>query len=182
MATPPTFSSGAVLTAAQMNKIGLWLVKTQTIGSAVSSVTVSDAFSADYDNYKIIMYGGVGSTGASITLKLGASATGYYATLIYGTYSGAAVSFAATNNGGSFAFAGVGTANSLYANIELVNPFNAKNTAITNSYVDTASPGAAGNHSGFHNSAVSYTAFTFTASAGTMTGGTIAVYGYKGTI
>jgi hypothetical protein len=41
MATPPDFSSGAVLTAAQMNSVGLWLVKTQTVGTAVSSVAVT---------------------------------------------------------------------------------------------------------------------------------------------
>jgi hypothetical protein len=41
MATPPDFSSGAVLTAAQMNSVGLWLVKTQTVGTTVSSVAVT---------------------------------------------------------------------------------------------------------------------------------------------
>ena len=50
MATPPTFSSGSVLTAAQMNAVGLWLVKTQTVGTAVSSVSVTDVFSSNYDN------------------------------------------------------------------------------------------------------------------------------------
>ena len=68
MATPPTFSSGAVLTAAQMNSVGMWLVKTQTVGTAVSSVTVTGAFSADYDNYLILMSGGTGSDSASISI------------------------------------------------------------------------------------------------------------------
>ena len=182
MATPPTFSSGAVLTAAQMNKVGLWLVKTQTIGSAVSSVTVSDAFSADYDNYKIIVNGGVGSTSASVGLRLGASATGYYSGLIYMAYTAAAVSAFGTNNGTSFPFAAVATTNSLAANIELLNPFNAKTTSISNAYMDNSTAGGGGNQNGFHNSATSFTAFTLIAGAGTMTGGTIAVYGYKGTV
>jgi hypothetical protein len=179
MATPPDFSSGAVLTAAQMNSVGLWLVKSQTIGSAVTSVTVTGAFSADYDNYKIIISGGVASTSSALALRLGASATGYYAGLIYGTYSGATANFAGINNGSSFLFVGVGTANSLTANIEVLSPFATKVTGVSNPYIDTATAGAAGTASGFHNSATSHTAFTLLVGAGTITGGTIKVYGLR---
>lgn len=49
-----TFTTGEVLTASDTNTYlansGLVFVKSQTIGSAVTSVTVSDAFSATYDN------------------------------------------------------------------------------------------------------------------------------------
>ncbi len=48
--TYPSFSAGDILTAADMNAVGLWLVKTQTVGTAVASVTVTDAFSSTYDN------------------------------------------------------------------------------------------------------------------------------------
>jgi hypothetical protein len=179
MATPPDFSSGAVLTAAQMNRVGLWLVKTQTIGTAVSSVTVTDAFSADYDNYKIVVSGGVASAGTSIGLRLSASATGYYAGLIFLTYSAAAVSAAGTNNGTSFTFAAVGTTNSLSANIELLNPFNAKTTSMSSQYMENSTTGSGGVYNGFHNSATSHTAFTLVVGAGTITGGTIRVYGMR---
>jgi len=177
--TYPTFNAGQVLTAAEMNSVGLWLVKTQTIGTAVSSVTVTGAFSADYDNYKIIISGGVASVGTSIGLRLSASATGYYGGLIYGAYSGVTVSFLGTNNGASFSFAGVGTTNSLTGNIEVLNPFASKTTGISNPYIDSSTAGAAGFHSGFHNSATSHTAFTILVGAGTITGGTIKVYGYR---
>ena len=40
---------------------GLVLIKTETIGTTVSSVTVTSAFSATYDNYKIIVAGGSGT-------------------------------------------------------------------------------------------------------------------------
>jgi hypothetical protein len=77
MATPPDFTTGAVLTAAQMNAVGLWLVKTQTVGSAVPDVTVTDAFSADYDNYKILYTGGTASGAVGpLNMKLGSSTTG----------------------------------------------------------------------------------------------------------
>ena len=74
------YSSGDVLTAADLNQSsGLVLVKTQTIGSGVSSVTVSDAFSSTFDHYLITASGGAGSTQMGIGLTLGASTTGYYA-------------------------------------------------------------------------------------------------------
>ena len=179
MATPPTFSSGAVLTAAQMNSVGLWLVKTETIGTAVASVTVSDAFSSDYDNYKIIVSGGVSSVSTSIQLRLGASATGYYGGLIFLTYSAGGVTAAAVNNSNAFLYAAVGSTSSLAGNIEVLNPFNAKTTSVNCGYTENATTGSGGNFNGYHNSAVSYTAFTLLAGTGTMTGGTIKVYGYR---
>jgi hypothetical protein len=58
-----------------------------TIGSAVSSVTVNGAFSSTYDNYRIIISGGVGSTANNIGFTLGATTTGYYEARINCTYS-----------------------------------------------------------------------------------------------
>ena len=55
---------------------GLVLVKAQTIGSAVSSVEVTGAFSSTYDNYLITLEGGVASTNVGLRLTLGATATG----------------------------------------------------------------------------------------------------------
>ena len=72
-----TYTAGEVLTAASLNANfsfvassgGLVLVKTQTIGTTVSSVEVTGAFSSTYDNYKIIVSGGAGSTAAQFGLK-----------------------------------------------------------------------------------------------------------------
>ena len=54
-----TFTTGEVLTAADTNTYlansGLVYVKSQTIGSAVSSVNVTSAFSSTYDNYVITL-------------------------------------------------------------------------------------------------------------------------------
>ena len=54
MATPPDFSSGAVLTAAQMNSVGLWLVGSTTATSGTTA-QVLGCFTTDYDAYKIIV-------------------------------------------------------------------------------------------------------------------------------
>ena len=179
MTTPPDFTSGAILTAAQMNGIGLWLVKTQTIGTAVSAQAVTGCFSADYDAYKIVVSGGVGSTAADIGVSLGATVTGYYAGYSRVSYSTAAASLASDNNGTKWSRAGSGTADVLFANFDLVNPFLTKRTFINGYTAFQATGSSGGVMSGFLNDDTSYTGFTFTASAGTMTGGTIRVYGYR---
>jgi hypothetical protein len=83
----PDFSPGEVLTAAAMDSIGLWLVKTVTIGSAVTSVPVADAFSSTYDNYLITVNGGASSTPNEIRLRLGSSTTNYFYQILFGQYA-----------------------------------------------------------------------------------------------
>ena len=65
MALPVTFVAGDVLEAAQLNSNftylegagGFTLIKSETIGTTVASVTVTDAFSSTYISYKIIVDG-----------------------------------------------------------------------------------------------------------------------------
>ena len=172
----PDFAVGEVLTSAAMDSIGMWLVKTQTIGTAVSSVTVTDAFSADYDNYRITITGGVASTSAALRLQLGATVTGYYAGYNRTTYATAAAALAADNNGANFSRCGFVTTNSLVGTFDLLQPFATKQTIFTGSIV---TPDNAGSSAGFLNNSTSYTAFTIIADTGTLTGGTVRVYGYR---
>ena len=174
MATPPTFSSGAVLTAAQMSAVGLWLVKTQAVGTGVSSVTLSDAFSTDYDNYLIVDSGGSASVDGPYRLTFGSSATGYYWALIYGSFNGGAVNLDGGNNLTFWNYAGgSATRNGL---IEVNNPFLATNTELR---ARVRYSTVYGNNVGIHAVASSFTSFTITPASGTMTGGTIRVYGYR---
>lgn len=176
MATPPDFSVGQVLTAAHMDAVGLWLIKTETIGSAVASVTVSDAFSADYDNYKITISGGASSTNGGLSLQLGSTTTGYYAGYSLTTYSTGAGSNASDNNGSNWAAVGNMTTTSLTMNIDLLSPYLTEHTFI---YGITAGASVARSVGGYLNDTTSYTAFTITPTSGTITGGTIRVYGYR---
>ena len=148
-----------------------------TIGSAVGSVTVNGAFSATYDNYKIIINGGVGSATTAVTLKLGASTTTYNEFLIYGNYSSATVGGAAQSTSPHFGWAGGCGANGIYLNVDLQSPFLAKYTRMGSSqaYIGETETGTV---SGIHKTATSYTDFTITPTSGTLTGGTIYVYGY----
>jgi hypothetical protein len=175
----PDFSPGEVLTAAAMDSIGLWLVKTQTIGTAVSSVAVTGVFSADYDAYKVTITGGAGSASAALTLRLGATATGYYAGYNRATYSTGGASVTSDNNAATFTRAGFGTTNTLNANFELFQPFATKNTFFYSPFVAQDTAQIAGAGAGFLNNSTSYTDFTIAPSSGTMTGGIIRVYGYR---
>jgi hypothetical protein len=176
MATPPTFTTGAVLTAAQMNAVGLWLVKSQTIGTGVTSVTVTGAFSADYDNYRIVISGGTASTAANLLMGLGSSVTGYYGLLQYGTYAGSAYTAATNNNSTQWDFVGYCNTNYVGAAFDLIAPFTTRWTQILNAGWTPST--ASGTFQGIHQVATSYTSFTI-ASAAAMTGGTISVYGYR---
>lgn len=182
MTTPPTFSSGAVLTASNMNSVGLWLVKTQTVGSAVSSVTVTGAFSADYDNYLILMSGGTGSAAASIGIEIGASATGYYGFMVYGDSSANTVFGAGRSNQTIFNWVGgcQGAGQTAHVRIEVLGPFKAAYTKFANGVYQNSN--AYGTMQGEHRVATSYTSFKLVPESGTLTGGTIAIYGYKGTV
>jgi hypothetical protein len=177
MATPPDFTAGQILTAAQMNAVGLWLVKAQTIGSAVSSVQVTSAFSADYDNYRIIVSGGAASGSEAIRLQLGSTTTGYYGFLSYGSYAGTSNFGANDNNANYFSFAGAYETNNIVCCFDLLAPYLTEATEIRSSVRYST---VYGNYVGGLGDATSYTAFTLTpAGAHTWTGGTIRVYGYR---
>ena len=180
MTTPPTFSSGQVLTSSAMNSVGLWLVKAQTIGSAVSSVAITGAFSSDYENYKIIVSGGVASTAVDLFFQFTGSATGYYFAQSIVSYAGVASTGAGVNS--TSWVVGYGTTGALNANMELQGPNLAKTTQFSCSRPTISTTGTSIFVSGFHNVATAYTGFSIIPTSGTLTGGTIAVYGYKGTV
>ena len=165
--------------SAWVTQNGLQLVKTQTIGTAVSSVTVSDAFSSTYDNYKVLIIGGVSSGGADVNLQLGSTTTGYYRSSIYGTFAGGAATNDSVSNGSSFTSVGFGNTGSLHVDFELISPNLAKSTVIKIAWIRAETGGRAGFSGGFVDNTTQYTAFTLTNNfAATFTGGTICVYGY----
>jgi hypothetical protein len=182
--TFPVFASGDVLNASDMNAVGLWLVKTQTVGTGVSSVTVNNAFSADYDNYKIIWSGGQSSAAAEIYMQLTtggtASTASYYGALAWVSLTTAAVSGASDNNAARWSWAGAGAgANDGAAslNVDLLGPYLAKRTRLHNAQVVYAT--VYGTYTGLHDLGNSYDGFKLTPYSGTISGGTIRVYGYR---
>lgn len=179
-----TYTAGEVLTASSLNAnlsyldgaAGMALVKTQTIGTTVASVTVTGAFSATYNAYKIIVDGGVGSATALLGLQLGAAATGYYEASVRANYSTGNVDGGAGSNTTSFSRSGNVNANYINFAVDLINPFAAKYTLINGMWISLTQ---GGQYSGYLADTTSYTAFTLTPASGTLTGGNIKVYGYK---
>ena len=177
-----TFTANSVLTAADTNTYlansGLVYVKSQTVGTAVSSVTVSSAFSTDYDNYRIIYTGGVGSATDMIKMTLGSTTANYYNALVYVAYATGTVAGIGNNNASSWTYMGYGSAATVMVVCDLFQPFLTTNTLMSSPHVQFAG-GVGGNNQGILINTTSYTAFTVTPNSGTLTGGTITVYGYR---
>ena len=176
----PDFSPGEVLTAAAMDSIGLWLVKTQTIGTGVPSVTVTDAFSADFENYRIVISGFAASnlgTAAYIKLNNSTGST-YFGNMIYNVPTSSAIGGVSATNGGSLGFfahtVSTSGTNSLDGTVD--SPFLA---VTSNFYGNFSGRTYNGQFSTHDSNAASSTGFTFAPGAGTLTGGTIRVYGYR---
>lgn len=171
-----TFVVGEVLTSDATNTYlansGLVFVKSQTVGSGVSSVTVSNAFSATYDNYRIISSGITYSVDNNVRMTLDSANGNYYGSLIYGSYAGGSPINQGDSNTAYFTFGG--SAGGLV--IDLLDPFSAFFTEIT-SRIRYGT--VYGTYTGVQAQAISRSSFTLTPNSGTMAGGTITVYGYR---
>jgi hypothetical protein len=141
-------------------------------------VTVTGAFSADYDAYKIVASGVSINTGAgnSTALQLTGLTTGYFAAIIYAAWATPTPVAATDNNQSAWNFAGSHSTDGLVLNCDIVNPFLARPTTLNNaSYASHLG----GSVNGKQTSATSVTGFTVTTPGSTMTGGQISVYGYR---
>lgn len=152
----------------------LTLVKTQTIGTAVSSVTVSSAFSSTYDNYRITITGGTASATNEFYLTFGSATTNYKYFQLINAYSNTLLTFG--NNAASNIQA---FRTSVNTNNTYIDVFGPNLTKITAAIGASPASGQVHNVWGILDDTTAYTAFTLTMGAGTMTGGTIRVYGYQ---
>jgi hypothetical protein len=176
--TYPVFASGDVLNASDMNGVGLWLIGSVQIGSGVTSVVVNAAFSNEYDNFRIIVSGGVASATTPLYMTLGSTTGGYYYGGEFRTYMNVAGSISGSSVGSWYA--GEGSTNSLVGCIDIFSPVLAKPTTMTSSFAPARTDAYWLSMGGFLNNSTQYTGFTFTTAGGaTLTGGTIAIYGYR---
>ena len=178
MATPPVFSAGAVLTAAQMNAIGRWLIKTDTITSGTSK-TITNAFSDDFDNYRIVVMDTQISSSGGIQFQFGTDASGYYGTSYYDLFSGGATGANRSNNG---AFLWTGLAENVSGNSGMGFDVNgvrstSAHKGIHGTYFGSGYQGWFG---GVRATSSTYTSFTLLAEgARTFSNCKIYVYGYR---
>jgi len=178
MGVPSGYTSAQVVQAVPTGiNSALVLISSTTIGNAVSSVTVSNAFSSTYDAYQIVVSGGSASTANTLNMTFGSTTTGYYFFRVFSVYSSGTQSVNNGNNTTSFDV-GLGSTHTLNANCFVINPNLAKRTVFQNWRINADSGAVGGFVNGFEDSNTQHTAFTITASTGTFTGGTIRVYGY----
>jgi len=157
---------------------GMRLIKKQTVGSGVSSVSVTGAFSSTYENYRIV----VSSVDASVDettlyMKLGGS-TGstYFSAIKWTPYNSGVMNGAQNTASNAGLFVGLtGASNDSNYVIDLCAPFLAQRTTMTTQSAQGSYMVYGG---GLDNNAASSTSFSFTPFSGTLTGGTIFVYGY----
>jgi hypothetical protein len=180
MPTPPDFTNGTPLDASSLNSIGLWLVKTVTIGNGVSSVPVNDAFSSAWENYKIIISMNNNSSGGgnSMLLQLNGITSNSYYTI--GTFAAWATSISqligSPINSWPIGFPFAGLHNS--CDVEIFSPF--RSDARTTAKSGMSAPAYASDYSHQVTTTASTTGFSLSiAAGGTFTGGSIYVYGYN---
>ncbi len=174
--TFPNFSVGETLRAADMNSVGLWLVKSQTVGTGVTSVTVTNCFNADYDNYRIVVSGIDFAIGGFLYyIQLGGKTANYYGSCYVDTYTGAATTTFRSNNSNQLSIGVQDVDNSAFS-IDILRPYVSTPTTLHGNHYGGGYSGWLG---GIQAENASLTSFTINSGNGTFTGGTIRVYGYR---
>ena len=182
-----TFASGEILTASDTNtylaNAGLVYITSTTVGSAVSSVTVSNCFSSTYDNYMISIAGIVGASAANaltaqFTASGTASTTGYYGNTFYiSTGAAGSLTNATFSNGAFLEVMSLGNSTGGTSGVfQIQSPNRAAFTTVQFTNTD-ASYWRTGSF--VHQVATAYDGIKISTYGITMTGGTITVYGYR---
>ena len=173
------YSSGDVLTAADLNQSsGMVFIKSVSVGSGVSSVTVSDAFSSNFDNYYVIVSGVDSSTTSNADVRVGSKTGQYYGSGVR-TYFNSAIVIPDNVNNGSAWFGGIFATNSAgHMKWTFSNP------NVTGKPVSFSAFGVGSGYQVWWagdggSSTTNFTDFSVSPSSGTISGGIIRLYGYN---
>ena len=153
-----------------------------TIGSAVSSVTVNGAFSSTYQNYQLVITINAASTNNDVLIQFGSSTTNYDRTRLFISSTPGSGTSVTEQQNQSAGYLGVNF--STYGGdivADVFRPNDAAPTSVISNGVYRENTGAMQlrYHGTLHRPATAYTAFTVLSSTGTISGGTIRVYGYN---
>lgn len=180
-----SFSTGEVLTASDTNvylaNAGLVYVTSTTVGSGVTSVTVSNCFSSTYDNYRIVLSNidtNVNGDVLSLQMTLaGTAATTNYAGNTFYVSTGTVGGLTNASLSAYFEVASASATGNTATAFDIFMPAIATYTRLvfTPSCDETYFRFGAG----IHKTATAYDGFKLTDVAGAMTGGTVTVYGYR---
>jgi len=172
------FSSGDVLTASDLNAYaGLILVKTQTVGTAVSSVTVTGAFSSTFENYRIVVNSSTSDNSAMLFGLVSGGANWYGNRLEMINTLTTTTAIASGSGGTTNAEVGRGgNARQSFISIDVYSPALSFRKGVTGNYYGSGYNGTFGYESP---DAAVRTGFVLSRTTGTFNSGNIRVYGYN---
>ncbi len=153
-----------------------------TVGSAQTSVTIGNAFSSTYQDYRIVYTGGVANTSLYLSLTLGSANTGYYGSLYGASYGAGTPIGIGINNGSAWLYAGLATTSYTQLDCDVFMPNLARNTNISSKWSFNLTNIGYSTFTGEHAALTQHTGFTITSTGGNMTGGIIRVYGYRNSL
>jgi hypothetical protein len=175
----PVFTSGEVLTAANMNQVGLWLVKTQTF-SAAANCDVTSVFSSSFENYIAVIRLASSLTGNYNNLQLLDGATPKAVNYNRSGFVATTGNVLATDSGTLATTAwrfGLQSSVATYGTATFFRPFS---TSPTGYSADVLYDGNKMGVGGVQTESYSATGFRILADAGAATyTGTVSVYGYN---
>lgn len=183
MATPPVFTSGAILTAAQMNSIGMWKISSGTSSLSTTPTQFTSVFNnTDYPNYKLLITTTAASTSNRVNLKF-LSGTTPASSAYYGGGIGASnsvdipVYFERSSNASSLALQLTGNAATRIISMDIIAPNQAIPTMYSGFFVEVNNANGM-TWGGTHLTATAYDGFELVTSAGTQTV-SYQLYGYR---
>jgi hypothetical protein len=165
---------------------GLVYVKGQTIASGVTSQVISGCFNGTYDAYRVVL--------SNVTMSSTSQGTTVYAKMHDGTnpassaYNYGIVRVDLANGAVSALYGrsqttgvaiGTGTGDRFGTSFDVINPYVIYHTIFAGLTISNDTTGYSGAGSGMHQASTSYTGLQVIVGGGTMTGGTIIVYGYR---
>jgi hypothetical protein len=183
--TFPSFGAGEVLTATDMNAVGLWKVASGSLSS--TSTNFVGCFTTDYDNYLIVLDKVDVSSAADIYIRFLNGSTPDIGANYFWAYVGYTISAGGVNSnagtGQTIGFTGitssVGAEILSSATMTCYSPKLVQRTFISSSALSYPTQFAVRNGMTHNNSSTSYDGIQFlTSSAATMSGG-VTIYGYR---
>jgi hypothetical protein len=173
-------------TNAYLANSGLVYVKGQTIGNGVTSQVISSCFSGTYDAYRVVISNMIMSDttyGNNVRVKMhdgtNPASSAYNYGIIRVDLSNGVVSAQYGRSQTTGVIVGTGTGDKFGIGFDVINPNIASHTLFNGIGNCNDTTGYAGSGSGMHQASTSYTGLQLLVNSGTMTGGTIIVYGYR---
>jgi len=155
---------------------GLTFIKSVSIGSGVSSVTVTDAFSSTFKNYLVIITAMASGSLQNLLVQCGNRGTAYFGSSTRTLFTSTSVTVINRYNDSNFYAGEVSSTGNAYYEMRFLQP-----NELTSTKFDARSFGGGYwvNFGGVNSTVETYTAFTFYPASGTLTGGTLQLYGYN---